>query len=262
VHKKRNAIMMSMFENASSWECPQCFRSNLARKLFCLGCRLPRQTEREKDVRAADQINREELESKKADTEDKVSPRSVLLVGSTNGKDYGMWFVNACSEAAEEEVKEVRKKRKAIMKGGQSMFEHAGSWQCPQCFTSNFARRLWCLGCKLHRQTEREKDVHAADQVKWCEYESRKAATDEEWKAEKRRKAGEMEAAPALKVCVQIGNQGQYLPNRTTRNTTKVLCAFNSHITRKYYIYSCSKEICTTILGFINSYYKKSTNLP
>jgi hypothetical protein len=51
-----------MFENASSWQCPQCFRNNFARNLWCLGCNLPRQTEREKDVHVADQINREELE--------------------------------------------------------------------------------------------------------------------------------------------------------------------------------------------------------
>jgi hypothetical protein len=119
-----------------------------------------------------------------------------------------MWFVNACSEAAEEDVKEVRQKRKAIMKGGQSKFLNAGSWDCPQCFRNNFAPRLWCLGCKLHRQTEREKDVHAADQGKWCEYETRKAANAEEWKAEKRKKSGEMEAAATLKVCVQIRVRG------------------------------------------------------
>jgi hypothetical protein len=170
VQKKREDIMkgeQSMFENAGSWESPLCFMSNFARKLWCMECNLPRQTEGEKDMRAADQINREELEeeSKKDNTKDRKA-------------------------TAEEEVKEVRLKREDIVKRGQSMFENAGIWECPQCFRSNLARRLWCLGCKLLRQTEGEKDVRSADQVNRREYVSRKDATTEERKAEKRRKAG------------------------------------------------------------------------
>jgi hypothetical protein len=47
----------SKFLNVGNWDCPQCNTTNIERKWACVGCKLPRQTEEQKDVRAADQVN-------------------------------------------------------------------------------------------------------------------------------------------------------------------------------------------------------------